>query len=240
MLTRVLTHRLTAALAPGYSTTLYTRKRFMSCKRAAVLIVLPVLFVAAAVAQNPAPGAEAPAANAPKALPGLDDPTVSGAQVDLGTYIIGANDILNVEVFGNRDFTKLYPVRTDGMITVPLTGEMRAEGLTPLQLTRQLAEALREKLRDPEVSVTVWEVRSKKYTITGQVRRPGPFPLIRTTTVFEALTEAGGFLDNFSNQKDILILRGTERLHFNYKDYVKGKNLDKNIPLQNGDTIIVK
>jgi polysaccharide export outer membrane protein len=126
------------------------------------------------------------------------------------------------------------------MITVPLTGEMRAEGLTPLQLTRQLTEALKEKLRDPEVSVTVWEVRSKKYTVTGQVKRPGSFSLVRQMTVFEALTEAGGFLDNFTNQKDILIMRGAQRLHFNYKDYVKGKNLDKNIPIQNGDTIVVK
>ncbi len=207
----------------------------------AVLIVLPMLFAVAAFAQqNPTPATDAPAPNTPKPLPGLDDPAVSGAQVDLGTYVIGANDILNVDVFGNRDFTKLYPVRTDGMITVPLTGEMRAEGLTPLQLTRQLTEALKEKLRDPEVSVTVWEVRSKKYTVTGQVKRPGSFPLVRVMTVFEALTDAGGFLDNFSNQKDILILRGKDTFHFSYKDYLKGKNRDKNIVLQNGDTIVVK
>jgi polysaccharide export outer membrane protein len=209
-------------------------------KRIAVLTVLPVLFAAAVVAQNPTPATDLPAPNLPKPLPGLDDPTVSGAQVDLGTYVIGANDVLNVDVFENKEFTKLYPVRTDGMITVPLFGEMKAEGLTPLQLTRQLTETLKEKLRDPEVSVTVWEVRSKKYTVTGQVKRPGSFPLVRTTTVFEALTDAGGFLDNFSNKKDILILRGKDTFHFNYNDYLKGKNRDKNIPLQSGDTIVVK
>ena len=178
---------------------------------------------------------------APKALPGLNDPAVSGAQVDLGTYVIGANDVLNVDVFDNKEFTKLYPVRTDGMITVPLFGEMKAEGLTPLQLTKQLTETLKEKLRDPEVSVTVWEVRSKKFTVTGNVKRSGSFPLIRTTTVFEALTDsAGGFLDNFANQKDVLIIRGPQTLHFNYKDYINGKNRDKNIPLENGDTVVVK
>jgi polysaccharide biosynthesis/export protein len=211
-------------------------------KRIAVLIVLPVLFVAAAVAQNSPPATEPPAPNVPKPLPGLDDPAVSGAQVDLGTYVIGPNDVLNVDVFENKEFSKLYPVRTDGMITVPLFGEMKAEGLTPLQLTRQLAETLKDKLRDPEVSVTVWEVRSKKYTVTGQVKRPGSFPLVRATTVFEALTDAGGFLDNFSNKKDILILRNSvkEPFHFNYNDYLKGKNREKNIPLQNGDTIVVK
>ncbi len=209
-------------------------------KRIAVLIVLPMLFAALAAAQNPAPATEPAAPNVPKPLPGLDDPAVSGAQVDLGTYVIGPNDVLNVDVFENKEFSKLYPVRTDGMITVPLFGEMKAEGLTPLQLTRQLTETLKDKLRDPDVSVTVWEVRSKNYTVTGQVKRPGLFPLIRPTTVFEALTDAGGFLDNFSNRKDILILRGKDTFHFNYNDYLKGKNRDKNIPLQTGDTIVVK
>lgn len=212
-------------------------------KRIAVLIVLPVLFAAAAGAQNqtkPSSDAGGAAPDAPKLLPGLSDPTVSGAQVDLGTYVIGANDVLNIEVFENPQFTKLYPVRTDGILTIPLFGDMKAEGLTPLQLKNQLTEVFSEKIKDPQVSVTVWDVRSKKYTVAGNVKRPGPYPLIQATTVFEALTGAGGFLDNFSNEKDILIMRGTQRLHFNYKDYVKGKNLDKNIPLQNNDTIIVR
>jgi polysaccharide export outer membrane protein len=207
-----------------------------------VLLVLPVLLAAAAMAQSspkPAPDPSV-APDTPRPLPGLDDPAVSGAPVDVGTYVIGANDVLNIEVFGSRELTRLYPVRTDGMITLQLFPELKAEGLTPMQLTRQLKEMLAEKFKDPEVSVTVWEVRSKKYTVTGQVKRSGSFPLVRSTTVFEALTEAGGFLDNFANQKDILILRGKDTFHFNFKDYLKGKNREKNIALQNGDTIVVK
>jgi polysaccharide export outer membrane protein len=207
-------------------------------KHVAVLIVFPMLFGASAAAQISTPSSDAPIT--PKSLPGLDDPSVSNAPVDLGTYVIGANDVLNVVVFHDKDWTHLYPVRTDGMITVETFGEMKAEGLTPMQVGKQLTEMLSEKLRDPVVTVGVWQVNSKKYTVTGSVKRSGSFPLVRTTTVFEAITDAGGFQDNFSNERDILILRGTQRLHFSYKDYVKGKNLDKNIPLQNGDTVLVK
>ena len=82
---------------------------------------------------------------------------------------------------------------------------------------------------------------ARQYSVTGEVKRPGDYPLIKNpTTVFEAINQAGGFLDTFANRSDILIIRGTQRLKFNYNDYVKGKNLDKNVPLENGDTVIVK
>jgi polysaccharide biosynthesis/export protein len=126
------------------------------------------------------------------------------------------------------------------MITVPLFGEMKAEGLTPLQLEQQMTDLLSGNGKNPEVSVTVWEVRNKKYTVSGQVKRPGSYPLSRPTTVFDAIFDAGGFVDNFSDQTDILILRGSQALHFNYEDHVRGENRDRNIALENGDTIVVK
>jgi beta-lactamase regulating signal transducer with metallopeptidase domain len=86
----------------------------------------------------------------------------------------------------------------------------------------------------------VYDVRSKKFSVVGSVKRPGAYSLIQSITVFEAINNAGGFLDNFSNQKDILILRGNERLHFDYKAYVRGENLDQNVSLQDGDTIVVR
>lgn len=201
-----------------------------------------MLFAAAALAQNQnQPGSEGvgPAPNAPKPLPLLNDPAVNGVPVD-ESYIIGPTDVVYINVFHDKDYTGMYPVSPDGMITIPLVGEMKADGLTRRQLAAQLKEALSENIKDPEVSVTLYDVRSKKYTVTGQVKRAGPYPLTRPITVFEAINDAGGFADSFSNQKNILIMRGTERLHFNYKDYVAGKNLDKNIPLKNNDTIVVK
>jgi polysaccharide export outer membrane protein len=245
--------------APGYSAALYTRKRYMFrknfpknrevfLKRAWVLIVLSFMLatiLAAAASAQPAPpkpiqdtGGVAP--DAAKPLPGLNDPGVTGAQVDLGSYVIGANDTLSIELFGHADYSKLYPIRTDGILTIPHFGDVKADGLTPLQLKKVLTEMFASEMRDPDVTVTVWDVRSKKYTVTGSVKKSGSYPLIHTTRVFEALNDAGGFLDNFSNQKDILILRGKDTFHFSYRDFLKGKNRDKNITLENGDTIVVR
>ncbi len=211
-------------------------------KRAWVLLVLTALSVAGLWAQNQSKGGGNDAApDPPKAVPGMSDPAVNNAQVDLGTYIIGPNDVLNVAVFREKDWSGYYTVRTDGMITVALVGELKAAGLTPTQLQKQLTEALKEQLNDPQVTVSVYDVRSKTYAVTGSVKRPGTFALIKEpTTVFEALNQAGGFADNFADKKHISIIRGTKRIPFNWDDFVKGKNLDKNIPLQNGDTVLVK
>lgn len=214
-------------------------------KRFSVLIVLPVLIAGWAAAQNQAPGGpESGAPPAPKTLPGLNDPNVNNAAVDVGTYIIGPNDILNIDVFKEQAWSHGYQVRTDGMISVPLVGELRAAGLTPKQLETQLTQGLKDQagVLDPLVTVSVYSVQSKKYSVTGQVKRPGPYPLIGPTTVFDAINDAGGFLDNFSDQKHITVIRGDQRLPFNYKDYVAGKNKDKNknIALENGDVVSVK
>jgi beta-lactamase regulating signal transducer with metallopeptidase domain/protein involved in polysaccharide export with SLBB domain len=196
-----------------------------------------------AQAQNPQPPAPKPEQPAPvesRRLPELFDRQLGGAQVDLGTYIIGANDILNVELFGHPDYSRLYPVRQDGILALPHFGDVKAEGLTPLQFKKVLTEIFAIEMRDPEVTLTVWDVRSKKYTVAGGVLHPGSYPLSKATTVWEGLRVALRFLDDFSKQNDILILRGSEIFHFNLETYLSGRDLDQNIPLQNGDTIVVK
>jgi polysaccharide biosynthesis/export protein len=209
-------------------------------KRYSVLVVLLAVGAAGAAAQDQTKGGGAEAPNAPKVLPGANDPAVNNAAVDQSTYIIGPNDVLDIEVFREKDWSKYYPVRTDGMITIPLIGEMRASGLTPKQLETQLTEAFKSQVKEPNVTVSVYDVRSKKYSITGEVKRGGDYPLIKNpTTVFEAIVSAGGFLDQFSHQT-ATVMRGTQRFEFSYKDYVKGKHMEKNIPLENGDTVIVR
>ena len=209
-------------------------------KRYSVLLVLLAVGAMAANAQDQPKGGSTEAPNAPKVLPGASDPAVNNAAVDQSTYIIGPNDILDIEVFREKDWSKYYPVRTDGMITIPLIGEMKASGLTPKQLENQLTEAFKTQVKEPNVTVAVYDVRSKKYTITGEVNRPGDYPLIKNpTTVFEAINSAGGFRDQFTRE-NATVLRGTQRFEFSYKDFVKGKHPEKNIPLENGDTVIVK
>jgi polysaccharide export outer membrane protein len=161
------------------------------------------------------------------------------APVDPKTYEIGVEDILFVHVWKENDLTRGVQVRPDGKITLPLIGDLQAAGRTPEQLTEDIVEALAKFINKPVVTVSVSQVLSRKYYITGAVNRPGQFSLVVPITVLEALTNAGGFGD-FANTKKIRILRkdGTT-LYFNYKDVSRGKNLDQNIFLQNGDFIIV-
>jgi len=172
----------------------------------------------------------------------LADPEVkknAGAPVDPNTYMIGPEDVLAVRVWKEPDASGLVTVRPDGKITLSLGGDIQASGLTPEQLSKKIAEALSNYINRPQVTVVVQAVYSKKYYISGEVNRPGAFPLVVPTTVVEALTQAGGFRE-FANQKKIIIMRGAKRLTFNYKDYIKGKGLEQNIQLENGDHIVVQ
>jgi len=159
--------------------------------------------------------------------------------VDPNKYVIGAEDVLFIKTWREPDFTLTVVVRPDGKITMPLIGELQASNLTPQALTDTIKEQLTKYINNPDVTVFVEQVRSKKYYIDGEVGHNGYFPLVTPTTVLEALSNAGGFRE-FANQKDIRILRNGKVLHFNYKEVTKGKRLEQNIYLENGDHIIVR
>jgi len=158
--------------------------------------------------------------------------------VDQEKYQIGPEDLLFIRVWREPDFTLAVAVRPDGKITMPLIGEVRAAGQSPLQLTAALKLLLTEYLNNPDVSVFVTEVRSKKFYIDGEVNRPGSFALVTPTTVLEALSCSGGFRE-FANSKKIRVLRGGQIHHFNYKEVTNGKRLEQNIAVESGDHIIV-
>jgi len=128
----------------------------------------------------------------------------------------------------------------DGKITLQLLGEIPAGGLTPEALTQLVYDGLSKlkTLDKSEVTVTVTSVNSKKYYVQGEVLKPGAYPLVAPATVLDAPVNAGGFRE-FANQKRIVVLRGAERLRFNYKQIITGKNREQNIYLQPGDQIIV-
>ena len=139
--------------------------------------------------------------------------------------------------------SKTVPVRPDGMISLPLVGEIKAAGYTPVQLQDVLSESMKKLISDPQVTVVVEKVSSLSFNIVGEVVRPGYFPLTRRMTVLDAIAMAGGFKD-FAKTKKVYVLRtsanGTqERLLFNYKDVIKGKNPQQNIELLPRDTIVV-
>jgi len=163
---------------------------------------------------------------------------LGGAPIIDQAYVIGAEDVLGVSVWHEAELTRQVVVRPDGKITLPLVGELTAAGLTLPQLNLAITEGLKKYMITPEVNVSVQAVNSKKYYIQGEVLKPGPYPLVVPTTVMEGLANAGGFRD-FANLKKITILRGTERLRFNYKEVRAGKRLEQNILLQPGDQILV-
>jgi polysaccharide export outer membrane protein len=178
---------------------------------------------------------------APPPPPGADRPVASspvGAMVDPNSYEIGAEDIILIRVWRDADFTGQHFVRPDGKITLPLIGEVVAAGKTPEKLGLEVQELLTKYLTKPEVTVQVQQVNSKKYWVTGGVNKSGMFPLIRPTRVLEALGDAGG-LKEFAKKNKIIILRKGQQIKFNYSEVVKGKKLEQNIFLENGDYIIV-
>lgn len=176
-------------------------------------------------AETAKPEAAAPA----KSLP---------VSVDPKTFKLGPEDVLQVRVWREPDLSGQLVIRPDGMVNMPLIKEVAAAGLTPEQLAAHLTERLSTFINTPQVLVQVLAVRSKRYYVAGEVTRTGPYPLAVPTTVFEALAMAGGFRE-FANKKKITIVRGDKRLRFNYNEVVKGKNLQQNIQLENGDQIIV-
>jgi len=159
------------------------------------------------------------------------------------SYVIGADDVLAINVWKQPDISRTLPVRSDGRISLPLIGEIQATGQTPLQLENTLKERLQPYLTQPEVTVIVQQVNSQKFNILGRVARPGSYPLSNPTTVLDAIALAGGCRE-FAKQKSIYVLRvgpdgSKSRIPFNYRDVITGKNLDQNVRLQPHDTIVV-
>lgn len=156
------------------------------------------------------------------------------------SYKIGPQDVLRVDVWKETEISRSVPVRPDGKISLPLLNDVQAAGLTAMELANTITEGLKKFINNPQVTVTVAEINSRRVYVTGEVPHPGAYPLLPNMTALQALTSAGGFTQ-FSNPKKIYVLRnesGKQVKHpFNYKSVVDGKQDD--FPLLPGDTIVV-
>jgi polysaccharide export outer membrane protein len=159
-----------------------------------------------------------------------------------GDYIIGPEDVLTVVLWREKDLSGDVTVRPDGRITLPLVNEIVAAGLTPEQLRVNLTKAADQFVENPTVSVVVKQINSRKVFITGQIAKPGPYSLGGPLTVVQLIAMAGG-VHEFADQEHITILRyeGGKAISipFNYEQVKKRKNLQQNILLKPGDTIVV-
>lgn len=155
-------------------------------------------------------------------------------------FVIGPDDVLSIVFWRDKDMSTQVTVRPDGKISLPLLDEVQAAGLTPAALRAHLAAESKRFFENPNVTVVVNQINSRKVFITGQVAKPGPYALTAPTTVLQLISLAGGLKD-FADSKNIMIVRReggqTVNYPFNYKEIKK--NLRQNIELKPGDTVVV-
>ena len=157
-------------------------------------------------------------------------------------YVIGPQDVLDIDVWQEAELTRTVPVRPDGRISLPLVNDVQAAGLTPTELATDLTTKFKKFVTDPQVTVIVTQINSQRVYILGQASRPGAYPLLPGMTVLQALSSAGGFTI-FADTKKIYVLRKEggkqQKFPFNYKEVIAGKNQEQNIELKAGDQIVV-
>jgi polysaccharide export outer membrane protein len=157
-------------------------------------------------------------------------------------YRIGPEDVLQISVFSNEALSRTVPVRPDGMISLPLLNDVKAAGLTPMELRDSLMKKLVPFVPSPEVAVIVTEVRSFMISVIGQVAKPGRYDLKSSATIVDALAMAGGFKE-FAGRSRIVVIRteagAQKRIPFDYNKLGAGKNPQENFPLRPGDIVMV-
>jgi polysaccharide biosynthesis/export protein len=210
------------------------RLRFSGMLVAAVLL-LPIVYPALTLAQS----ATKDKPENTSSQPGSSTAPVAAVDAD---YKIGAQDVVRIDVWKEPDISRTIPVRPDGKISLPLLNDVQAAGLTAMQLAGSIRSGLTRYLTNPQVTVTVTEINSRRVYVTGEVARTGAIPLLPNMTVLQALSSAGGFTQ-FAKTKGIYILRmenGQQvKYPFNYKDALNGKHPEQNILLKPGDLIVV-
>ncbi len=160
----------------------------------------------------------------------------------IADYRIGPEDVLEIMVWKNADLSKTVTVRPDGMITLPLIGELRAGGLTATDVRAEIKTRLERYKESPEVSVSVTDVRSYNLYMLGEVRTPGRYQVKTALTLLQALALAGG-LTEFADADGIVVVRRDsrdlaskeQRMRVRYKDLIRRGD----VPLFPGDTVIV-
>lgn len=208
-----------------------------------VFVVAALCFLCASalpkgsVGQEPPPGNEVQPAEIPL------ETAVEALTIPPEGYVIGAEDVLNIKVYGEPDLSAVVKVGSDGSITMPLIGKVQAAGSTPYQLKRTIEERLRDGyLTNPDVQVFLQQFRERVVHVFGQVGTPGPFRLTHQDTLMEVISRAGGFTPVAKRSKVKIIRKHNGRSTTIYVDTTKitdKGNLQEDVPLQPGDVIIV-
>jgi polysaccharide export outer membrane protein len=162
------------------------------------------------------------------------------APVDSSTYVLGPEDQIAISMWDEPKFDGSYTIRPDGMISVKLVGEIKASGLTPMQLQEAVDKAAGTLIRTPRSTVNVLAVHSKHIYFDGEgIGAPGAMDLVVPIHLLEGISARGGFRD-FADKNHIKILRdGKLFMTIKYKDLVSGKHPELNIELKDKDHVVV-
>jgi polysaccharide biosynthesis/export protein len=211
-------------------------------------MIRPILCSAATLAFALGPLARVPVAQAPQgavaAAPAAAPTRATAGGVPIAPeYVIGADDVLSIMFWRDKDLSAPdVIVRPDGKITLPLLNDVQAAGRTPEELSFAIRDAARKFVEDPNPTVIVKEIKSRRVFITGRIEKPGPYPLNGKTTILQLIAMAGG-LREFVDGKNISLMRsdqGKQSVYaFNYQDVVKKRYLHQNIELKPGDVVVV-
>jgi polysaccharide biosynthesis/export protein len=156
-------------------------------------------------------------------------------------YTVGVGDVLNIFVWNEKDLSPVVVVRPDGIISVPLIGEVNVLGKTPIEIQLALQKRFQALVVDPRVTVTVAEIHSRVVYIIGEVVHPGAYPLNSSLDVLQLIAQAGG-LTPFASRKHIRIVAANgsaQPVPFDYKKVLRGEPQNQKISLTPGDTVVV-
>jgi len=209
-----------------------------------IALCLSCACLSPARAQRPAdPGAKSKQAPRPESKPAISDRQAE-RQAMLNEFRLGAGDTIRVDVWKEPDVSAAQAViRPDCRITLPLIKDVEVCGMTAAQVQAALTEKLAKFISAPDVTVVVLGIQSRKVYFVGNVRRPGPMPLLQPLTLAQALSEQGG-PSEVSSMKNVILQREENgksvQYKFNYKNYLKGEKGIGEMVLQPGDIINVK
>jgi polysaccharide biosynthesis/export protein len=170
------------------------------------------------------------------------DDYVERSPADRKPYVINPGDILQVRVFNQDQLTTRARVRGDGKVSLPLLNDVAAAGLTPVALAQQLQDRLKDFIKAPLVTVSLEEARTQAVYISGEVAKPGVYPLEGSFGVLQALVSAGGLTIDADRDRIFVLRQAPQavRIRFTYQQLTRLEGKASTFRLEPGDIIVVE
>ena len=162
-------------------------------------------------------------------------------------FLLGPEDVLEITVWKNPDLSRVTAIRPDGLISMPVIGDVQAAGLTANALAHRIADRMKQFVQSPAISVSVKELNSYSVFVLGEVSKPGKYQAKSYVTLLQAISMAGGFTE-YAKKNKLQVVRvrpnGDHKIHemripVRYDDLLIGEGEPGNIILLSGDTIVV-